>query len=513
MSNKKTKNTQHERDWLEIGLKAMVPVAGGLLIAFAGYVSEITLSSLAQKQQSARLITELQISREQAESNLRKDVFDQALQAFLLKNQRQVNSLNGMSKQLLRLELLSLNFGDSLSLSPLFTEYLRDLNKLNPINSESTSNFKIDKGELRNRLNSLAKRLASSQISSLAQHGTIKSIRIPVNGYKVTDTCDAMIYNKESYPYPERGIQEQLGIYKDENNNLIDNDKLDDIFSGITELEQEKKEVFALLTNPEVQTIQIETKSTELLTLLKKNNDQITELQAKAEPNEDELGHLHEIKEEILELQRVIQHKDTKTLAEQIKGLENNLNNQRTEMFEAYRIMLNAGRKIELLGTRRNLEIVISNVDHCNNSVKVTVTIYCQIAYVEAEENADDVESLNNDNSQCQRTKNKNNENNNSNQIDVIYKRGDLAVKTNQGFVPEIVRSFKLDYFNFPMVDNTRLQNNHRFAIVLENLDLKSDDPHIELIGIMFPSEYASLRDRPGMSEAKTLLENALDDE
>lgn len=91
----------------------------------------------------------------------------------------------------------------------------------------------------------------------------------------------------------------------------------------------------------------------------------------------------------------------------------------------------------------------------------------------------------------------------------------DLLSRMNAGLEEAIKRSFKLDYFNFPIVDNTRLSNNHRFAIVLDELELEGSDPHMELVGIVFPSEYASLRDRTGMKEIRELLESALrnDDE
>jgi hypothetical protein len=62
------------------------------------------------------------------------------------------------------------------------------------------------------------------------------------------------------------------------------------------------------------------------------------------------------------------------------------------------------------------------------------------------------------------------------------------------------------------MVDNTRLSDNHRFAIIMDDFKLKGDQPYIEIIGVVFPSEYASLRDRPGMQEARKLLESALQD-
>lgn len=78
----------------------------------------------------------------------------------------------------------------------------------------------------------------------------------------------------------------------------------------------------------------------------------------------------------------------------------------------------------------------------------------------------------------------------------------------------EADKEFSLDYFNFPVVDNTRLQNNHRLAMVIEDIDLYDEvQPYIRLAAVIFPSEYASLRDRPGMEEARKLLASALRDE
>ena len=72
-------STPKHRDWIEIGLKALTPITAGIVIAFVGFWSNQTLSEISSREESARLITQLQVEREQAESNLRKDVFDQAL--------------------------------------------------------------------------------------------------------------------------------------------------------------------------------------------------------------------------------------------------------------------------------------------------------------------------------------------------------------------------------------------------------------------------------------------------
>ena len=58
--------------------------------------------------------------------------------------------------------------------------------------------------------------------------------------------------------------------------------------------------------------------------------------------------------------------------------------------------------------------------------------------------------------------------------------------------------TFTLDFFNFPMIDNTRLSDNHRFALVLEQFDEKK----LIIDGALFPGLYSSHRDKPFLNEA-----------
>lgn len=61
----------------------------------------------------------------------------------------------------------------------------------------------------------------------------------------------------------------------------------------------------------------------------------------------------------------------------------------------------------------------------------------------------------------------------------------------------ESTKPFSVGYFDFPMIDNTRLSNGQRFAIVLNELDTRS--AHITLV--CFPGSYASLKDKPYYDE------------
>lgn len=57
---------------------------------------------------------------------------------------------------------------------------------------------------------------------------------------------------------------------------------------------------------------------------------------------------------------------------------------------------------------------------------------------------------------------------------------------------------FTLDFFNFPLIDNSRLSHNQRFALVLEEYDINT----IKVAGVIFPGLYASQRDKPFLNEA-----------
>lgn len=54
---------------------------------------------------------------------------------------------------------------------------------------------------------------------------------------------------------------------------------------------------------------------------------------------------------------------------------------------------------------------------------------------------------------------------------------------------------FVVDFFEFPMIDNTRLINDKRVAVVLRDFDSKNQ--FIELDLIFFPGSHSSLKERP----------------
>jgi hypothetical protein len=98
---------------------------GGLFTALSVAAVGFAGSSMIERQQKqttdARLYSELMSQREQAESNLRKDMLVSVIQSYL------APEAGSMSARLLHLELLAYNFHDSLDLKPLFVDLTRQI--------------------------------------------------------------------------------------------------------------------------------------------------------------------------------------------------------------------------------------------------------------------------------------------------------------------------------------------------------------------------------------------------
>ncbi|MCP4255369.1 MAG: hypothetical protein GY775_18590 [Candidatus Scalindua sp.] len=366
--NRNTDDSNNKgRDRIDLIIKLASPLMVGVLIAWAGYVSESTLGSISSREESARLITELQVKREQSETDLRRGVFDQALQSFFKKSDEEgvleEDDLKELSKQMLRLEMLSLNFGDSLSLSPLFNEFRRDLDDI--FENDKKVKVQVRVAELKKRLTSLAKRVASNQITSVVQHGGVSlTITIPLQGLTLLTECDNWIHKDYGYKWPVDEMRYLLGYEREA---------------------PDDSSVFK-------------------------------EWQMLAEDGSD-------------------------------KGI------------------------LEIDGKKRRIELHVTNVDRCNKNANVNIGIW----------------PVDND--------------------------GEPYKRPRDRTLLEVERQFELDFFNFPMVDNTRLAQNQRFSLIMENFNIADpgfDDSSFDIAAVIFPAEYASVRDRPGMKEALELLQTAL---
>jgi hypothetical protein len=136
----------------------MQPV-GGLLAAISVAVVGIFGSQAIERQQKkstdVRLYSELMSQREQAESNLRKDMLVSVIQSYLAPEAGTIEA------RLLHLELLVYNFHDSLNLKPLFLDLERQIER----------NRGADREENLSRLRRVAREIADRQRFALELRG------------------------------------------------------------------------------------------------------------------------------------------------------------------------------------------------------------------------------------------------------------------------------------------------------------------------------------------------------
>jgi hypothetical protein len=72
--------------------------------------------------------------------------------------------------------------------------------------------------------------------------------------------------------------------------------------------------------------------------------------------------------------------------------------------------------------------------------------------------------------------------------------RLDIETSVNDKFINMVTQEFTIDYFQFPMIDNTRLSNDMRCAVVMRDFAFPS---FIEVDILYFPGSHSSLKEKP----------------
>jgi hypothetical protein len=141
----------------EIILKPLGAVLAALTVALLGLIGSCYLERRQELEMRVRLYTELISRREQAESDLRKDMFTTVIKDFL---QGQSTS---PETQVLHLELLAYNFHESLNLEPLFAHVKKRI--IDDCNSVA------DRQAYEERLTRVAREITRKQIAILETAG------------------------------------------------------------------------------------------------------------------------------------------------------------------------------------------------------------------------------------------------------------------------------------------------------------------------------------------------------
>jgi hypothetical protein len=160
--------------WVRVGIPTLATLALGVATI---YIDQ-RISARAEREQSSRLYTELISRREEASSGLRADMFATILTGFLESESGRdgVSGSKRLDLDLLKLELLALNFGEALSLGPLFAMMDR---RIRTDSSYNTNLERVDRRDLQSRLESLARRVADAQRGALEGQAQEFTVKVP----------------------------------------------------------------------------------------------------------------------------------------------------------------------------------------------------------------------------------------------------------------------------------------------------------------------------------------------
>jgi len=153
--------TRHPWPWVELAKVLALP----LVTLVLGYWFNASLNERQQVDNNIRLYAEMMGRREEADSNLRKDMFNSILTTFLSKDPNlKLSAAEQISQQILSLELLAYNFHESLDIAPLF----KDVERRIPKSATGPD------PELLSRLESVALQVIEHQLTTLSDVGTVE---------------------------------------------------------------------------------------------------------------------------------------------------------------------------------------------------------------------------------------------------------------------------------------------------------------------------------------------------
>jgi hypothetical protein len=149
------------RAWIELAKILALP----LVTLVLGYWFNSSLNERQQVESNIRLYAEMMGRREEADSNLRKDMFNSILTTFMARDPAlRLSSEEVIRRQILSLELLAYNFHESLDIAPLF----KDVERRIMLEERDTN------AELRGRLESVALQVIEHQLTALSDVGMVE---------------------------------------------------------------------------------------------------------------------------------------------------------------------------------------------------------------------------------------------------------------------------------------------------------------------------------------------------
>ena len=136
-----------------------------LVTLVLGYWFNASLNERQQIDNNVRLYAEMMGRREEADSNLRKDMFNSILTTFVARDPNlRLTPDEQIKQQILSLELLAYNFHESLDIGPLFKDVARRIPR-----DDTGPN-----AELRGRLETVSLQVIEHQLTALSDVGMVE---------------------------------------------------------------------------------------------------------------------------------------------------------------------------------------------------------------------------------------------------------------------------------------------------------------------------------------------------
>jgi hypothetical protein len=175
-------------------------VAMPLVTLILGFVFNSSLNSRQARESNVRMYAEMMGRREEADSLLRKDMFNSILGTFMAKDPKlKLSPDRQLNLDVLNLELLAYNFHESLDIGPLF----KDVRSRIPDEKEGPN------AEMRNRLEKVAQEVVERQLTVVSDSGMLE--RGDTSSLNKVDDLKAYLYFG-SHTVPDANFQPGEGV-------------------------------------------------------------------------------------------------------------------------------------------------------------------------------------------------------------------------------------------------------------------------------------------------------------
>ena len=176
--------------WLDVLKVVAIPLVSLVL----GFVFNNSINSRQTRDNNVRLYTEMMGRREEADSALRKDMFNLILGTFMSKDPKLTPDLQ-LDQEVLSLELLAYNFHESLDVGPLFKHVRQRIERAKKTD-ERTEERAPRYDSMLKRLQDVTLAVVERQLALLSDTGVVARGDLVIR----TDTSDAALAQEATHP-------------------------------------------------------------------------------------------------------------------------------------------------------------------------------------------------------------------------------------------------------------------------------------------------------------------------